>query len=61
MISSFSRFLLLSLGVCSIRKYFLYFEMANINPEKQKKFSFYGEKSLVGLTPGSPLKSARGL
>jgi hypothetical protein len=26
--------------------------MAKLNSEKQKKSSFYEEKSLVGLTPG---------
>ncbi len=50
LISSFFRFLLLSLSVCSIRKYCLCYNMAKLNSEKQKKSSFYEEKSLVGLT-----------
>jgi hypothetical protein len=41
---------LLSLSVCSIRKYYIYFKMAKLNPKKKKKSSFYEEKSLVGLT-----------
>ncbi len=52
LISSFFRFLLLSLRVCSIRKYCLCYKMAKLNSKKQKKSSFYEEKSLVGLTPG---------
>ncbi len=51
LISSFFRFLLLSLSVCSSRKYCLYFKMDKLNSKKQKKSSFYEEKSLVGLTP----------
>jgi hypothetical protein len=51
LISLFFRFLFLSLSVCSIRKYSLYFEMANLNSKKRKTSSFYGEKSLVGLNP----------
>jgi hypothetical protein len=31
---------LLSLSVCSIRKYYLYFKKAKLNPEKWKKSSF---------------------
>jgi hypothetical protein len=52
LISSFFRFSLLSWSVCSIRKYCLWFEMTKLSSEKQKKSSFYKEKSLVGLTPG---------
>jgi hypothetical protein len=52
LISSFFRFLLLTLTVCSIRKYYLYFKTAKLNPEKRKKSSFYEEKNLVGLTLG---------
>ncbi len=52
LISSFFRFLLLSLSVWSIQKYYLCFKMAELNKEKLKKSSFYEEKSLVGLTPG---------
>jgi hypothetical protein len=51
LISSFFRFLLLSLSVCSIRKYFLCNKMAKHQSKKQKKSLFYEEKSLVGLTP----------
>ncbi len=51
LISSFFRFLLLSLSVCSRRKYCLFFKVAKLNSKKQKKSSFYEEKSLVGLTP----------
>ncbi len=47
----FFRFFLLSLSVCSIRKYSLYFEMAKFNSKKWKKkwkkmekTSFYEEK-----------------
>jgi hypothetical protein len=50
LISSFFRFLLLSLSVCSTRKYCLYIEMAKHKSKKWKKSSFYNEKSLVGLT-----------
>jgi hypothetical protein len=50
LISSFFRFLLLSLSVCSIRQYCLCFKMAKLNSEKRKKSSFYEERSLVGLT-----------
>jgi hypothetical protein len=39
----FFRFSLLSLSVCSIRKYCLYFRMAKLN-SKNKKSSFYEEK-----------------
>ncbi len=49
LISSFFRFLLLSLSVCSIEKYCLYIKMAKLNSKKRKKSSFYKEKSLVGL------------
>ncbi len=52
MISSFFRFLLLSLSVFKIRKYCLCYKMAKLNSKKRKKSSFYDEKSLVGLTPG---------
>ncbi len=45
------RFLLLSLSVCSIGKYCLYVKMTKLNSKKRKNFSFYEEKSLVGLTP----------
>jgi hypothetical protein len=51
LISLFLRFLLLSLSVCSIRKYCLCFKMAKLNSGKRKKSLFYEEKSLVGLTP----------
>ncbi len=52
LISSFFQFLLLSFRVCSIRKYFLHFEMAKLKSKKLNKSSFYEAKSLVGLTPG---------
>ncbi len=52
LISLFFRFLLLILSVSGIRKYCLCFEMAKLNSKKQKKSSFYEEKSLVGLTQG---------
>ncbi len=41
------------LSVCSIGKYCLYIKMAKLSSKKQEKSSFYKEKSLVGLTPGS--------
>ncbi len=49
LISSLFRFLLLSLSVCSISKYCLYFKTAKLNSKKWKNSSFYEEKSLVGL------------
>jgi hypothetical protein len=51
LISSFFRFSLLSLSACSTGKYCLYIKMAKLDSQKQKKFLFYEEKSLVGLTP----------
>ncbi len=51
LISLFFIFLLLSLRVCSIRKYCLCYKMAKLNSEKQKQSSFYEEKSLVKLKP----------
>jgi hypothetical protein len=45
----FFRFLLLSLSVCSMRKYCLYFEMAKQKKQKSEKQRY---QSLVGLTPG---------
>ncbi len=45
-------FLLLSLSVCNIRKYYLNFKIAKLNSWKRKQSFFYEEKSLVGLTPG---------
>ncbi len=48
----FFQFSLLSLSVCSIRKYFLYLKRANLNSKNQKKSVFNEEKNLVGLTLG---------
>ncbi len=44
LISSFFRFLLLSLSVCSIRQYCLCCKMAMLNSEKRKKSSFLRRK-----------------
>ncbi len=52
LISSFSWFLLLSLSICSLRKYILCFKKANLIIEKWNKSSIYKEKSLVRLTRG---------
>jgi hypothetical protein len=49
LISSFFQFLLLSLGILKYRKYFL---MLQTLKDNSKKYLFYEEKSLVGLTPG---------
>jgi hypothetical protein len=45
----FFRFLLLSLSVCSMRKYCVYFEMAKLKSKNKKNEK---NQSLVGLTPG---------
>jgi hypothetical protein len=44
-ISSFIRFSLLSLSVCSIRKYFMHFEMANLNSKKTEKILILRRKT----------------
>jgi hypothetical protein len=46
-------FLLLSLAISKYRQYFLMLKTLKLNNEKQKKSSFYEEKSLVGLIPGT--------
>ncbi len=53
LMSSFFRFLLLSLSVCRTGKYCLYIKLAKRNSKKRKKSLFYEAKSLVGLTPES--------
>jgi hypothetical protein len=44
LISSFFRFLLLSLSVCSIRKYCLYFEAAKLKRKNEKNLRFTKKK-----------------
>jgi hypothetical protein len=50
---SFFRFSLLSLAILKQRHNFLMLQTLKINNKKQKKFSFYKEKNLVGFTPES--------
>ncbi len=51
LISSFFRFSLFSLSVCSIGKYCQCIKIAKLRRKKQEKFPFNEEKSLVGLNP----------
>jgi len=51
LISSFYRFLLLSLTISKYRQCFLMLQTLKLNNGKWKKSLFYEEKSLVGLTP----------
>jgi hypothetical protein len=51
LISSFFQFLLLSLAIFKYRKNFLNQQTLKLNIKKQKKSSFFEEKSLVGLPP----------
>jgi hypothetical protein len=52
LISSFLQFLLLNLATSKYRQYFLILQTLKLINKKRKKYSFYEEKSLVGLTPG---------
>ncbi len=49
LISSFFRFLLLSLSVCTIRKYFLYFKMVKLSSKIQKKIFILWRKKFVRI------------
>ncbi len=51
LISLFVQILLLSLDILKYRQYFLMLQTLKFSNKKQKKSSFYEEKSLVGLTP----------
>ncbi len=59
LISSFFRFLLLSLDILKYRQYFLILQTLKLNNKKRGKSSFYDEKSLVGLTPGPAFNPPR--
>jgi hypothetical protein len=50
--SLFFQFLLLSLAILKNKQYFLMLPTLKLNNKKQKKPTFYEEKSLVGLTLG---------
>jgi hypothetical protein len=52
LIYSFFWFSILGLAVSKYKQYFLILQTLTLNNEKWKKYSFYEEKSLVGLTPG---------
>ncbi len=52
MIYLFFWFSLLGLAISKYKQYFLILQTLKLYIEKRKKYSFYEEKSLVGLTPG---------
>jgi hypothetical protein len=56
LISSYFRFLLLSLALLKYRQYFFTLQTLKLNSKKREKSSFYKENSLVGLTPTKIVK-----